>query len=108
MFAGLLAIVDGALILAGSQIMGFQLLGIITTPCAVLKLAFGVAAILGGVLATRGSRWNLAVFGAFLGMIAFGLSFIGPLMGGLATLIIAISRNDFESGQTFLTPRMKS
>lgn len=64
--------------------------------CGGIDALFGAMSILGGISALKRSNWGLAVFGATLGMLGLGL-LIGGLIGLIALVLIAASRNDFES-----------
>lgn len=64
--------------------------------CGSVDALFGALSILGGISALKRSNWALALFGAILGMLGIGL-LIGALLGLIALILIAMSRNEFDS-----------
>ena len=105
--AGIIAIVGGALSLIGfiALIIG----GFVTSNPAIFQgdippvnvaaicfglsiipLIIGILAILGGVYALQRKRWGLALAGSIL------LIFSSFILGVLATVFTAISKNEFE------------
>ena len=64
--------------------------------CGGIDALFGVLSILGGISALKRSSWALALFGAILGMLGLGL-LVGGLLGLIALILIATSRNEFDS-----------
>ncbi len=99
---GVLAIIAG--VLALGQGLLYSIIGSTFTLlpgsdylciCGGIDALFGVISILGGISALKRSRWALALFGAILGMLGFGL-LIGALLGLIAVILIAMSRNEFD------------
>lgn len=100
---GVLAIIAG--VLALGQGLLYSIIGSTFTVlpgsgslclCGGVDALFGVLSILGGISALKRRSWALALFGAILGMLGFGL-LIGALFGLIALILIAMSRNEFES-----------
>jgi len=63
--------------------------------CGGVDMIFGLASIAGGIMALKRTSFGLALLGAILGMLGFGF-LIGALLGLIAVILIAISRNDFD------------
>jgi Double zinc ribbon len=63
--------------------------------CGGLDMIFGLASILGGLMALKRTSFTLALLGAILGMLGFGF-IVGALFGLIAVILIAVSRNDFD------------
>jgi len=105
--AGIIAIVGGVFSLIG--FIGLIIAGSITSNPAVfnvgipplnmsaiffglsvIPLIIGIIAILGGVYALQRKKWGLALAGSIL------LIFTSFILGVLATVFTAISKNEFE------------
>lgn len=63
--------------------------------CGGVDMIFGLASIAGGIMALKRTSFGLALLGAILGMLGFGF-LIGALLGLIAVILIAVSRNDFD------------
>lgn len=63
--------------------------------CGGLDILFGLGSIAGGVFAIQRKHFALALLGAVVGMLGIGL-LIGFLLGLIALILIAVSRNEFE------------
>jgi hypothetical protein len=62
--------------------------------CGGLDIVFGLASLAGGIMALKRTSFGLALLGAILGMLGFGF-LIGALLGLIAVILIAVSRQDF-------------
>ena len=63
---------------------------------SILALIISVLALLGGVYALQRKRWDLALTGSIVNIFSslfLGITFI---LGIIATIFIAISKNEFE------------
>ena len=90
--AGVLALGQGLLYLAGSTLITFY--GGTLCLCGGLDSLFGVIAIVGGISALKREGFAIALVGAILGMLGFGF-LIGFVFGLIALVLIAISRQEF-------------
>ena len=64
--------------------------------CGALVLVFGIIAGIGGVFSYRRRMSTLAIIGAIFGMLGVGPFYLGAIMGLVALILIAISRDDFD------------
>ncbi len=68
----------------------------------ILAFILGLAAVTGGVFAIRRQRWGLALAGAICAALPQFISVVGtlatPIMGIMAIIFLALSRNEFNSG----------
>jgi len=102
MIGGVLAIIAGVLALGqgllytvvGGSVSYVPESGFLCM-CGGLDILFGLASIFGGVFAIQRKNFVFAVLGAVLGMLGLGLM-IGALLGLIALIIIASSRNEFH------------
>jgi hypothetical protein len=100
---GVLAIIAGAFDLAEGL---FFLIGGITffhgdfgagiTFCGSSMTLFGALSVVGGGLAISRRNWRLAFVCSFLGVVGVGF-LVGAVVGGIAMVIIAVSREEFHS-----------
>jgi ribosomal protein L40E len=65
--------------------------------CATLVIIFGTAAILGGLVSVYRKNFYLALIASILGILGAGWMFTGSIMSLIAMILIALSRDDFES-----------
>jgi hypothetical protein len=91
--AGTLAVVQGILYMIGIHLFGdpsgaFAL-------CGTTKLLFGVLSFAGGTLAINRTSWRLAFICSFFGILGLGFM-VGALIGGVAMVVIATSREEFH------------
>lgn len=93
-FAGVLALADGSLYMIGVHFFGDPSGGGYTL-CGITKLSFGVLSIAGGELALYKTSWRLAFICSFLGILGLGFM-VGALIGGIAMIIIAVSREELH------------
>ncbi len=93
---GILAIAQGGLYLMASSIatqVDMPVGGV--TCCGILSGIFGVAAVFGGYqCVTRGS-WMFAMLGALLAMLSIAF-LVGFVLGLIALILVAISKNEFS------------
>jgi hypothetical protein len=64
--------------------------------CATIELIFGIFAIVGAAMALSGKSWGLALVGSIFCLLSLGFMLIGSLMGLIALILIAISKDEFE------------
>lgn len=64
--------------------------------CAVIELVFGILALVGAAMALSGKSWGLALVGSIFCLLSLGFVFIGSLMGLIALILIAVSKDEFE------------
>jgi len=91
---GILALGQGLLyVIVGSSVTG------VAPPslcfCGGLDIVFGAASIAGGAYAMQAKSFVLALVGAILGMLGLGL-LVGFVFGLIATILIAVSRGEFQ------------
>ena len=94
--AGLLALFNGFTALLGET--SSDLFDIVVdlnrySMCAMMIMAFGAVAIVGGISAIRGKNISLALAGAALGMLGGGI--VGFWLGLTAILFLFLSNEDF-------------
>jgi hypothetical protein len=97
LIGGIIAIAYGGWIIAigsaaSTLIPGFGA-GIMV--CGGIELVFGLLSVLGAVMALRRSSWGLALVGALFCMLSMGPMFIASILGLIALILVAISRQDF-------------
>jgi len=90
--AGILAVGQGLLYMAGSSLISFYSGALCL--CGGIDFMFGAVAIAGGLAALKRDSFALAIIGAILGMLGFGFV-IGSVFGLIAVVLIAISHNEF-------------
>jgi len=59
---------------------------------AAIPLAFGIAAIIGGIYALKRRKWGLALAGAICALIASP----GFVLGALAIIFVSMGKGEFE------------
>lgn len=97
LIGGIISMIFGALIL----IIGTALVplgggvGAAVAVCGSIPLIFGIIAILGGIMALQRRSWGLALTGAILCMISIGFYGLSFILGLVAIILIAISREEF-------------
>ncbi|UCE92268.1 MAG: zinc ribbon domain-containing protein [Methanobacteriota archaeon] len=92
--AGVLAIGQGLLYMAGSSIVDIPGSGTLCF-CGAVDFVFGAASVLGGLSALKRDGFTLAIIGAVMGMLGLGF-LIGGLFGFIAVILIAMSRNEIS------------
>ena len=93
--AGALALGQGLLYMTASSLVSYVPGSGSLCFCGGLDAAFGLGSLIGGILAIRRTNFGLALAGAIVGMLGFGIV-IGSLFGLIALICIAISRQEFE------------
>lgn len=93
--AGVLALGQGLLYMTASSMVGYLPGSGSLCFCGGLDALFGLGSLAGGIMAIRRSSFALALVGAIVGMLGFGLV-IGALFGLIAIICIAISRQEFN------------
>jgi len=74
---------------------GYYFFGL-TLVCGSIMIVFSIFAIIGGICALRRRHFALALTGAILGIFTFGFYVFAPILGIIATILIAISGDEFE------------
>ena len=74
-------------------------LGGTLTVCGGLLLIFAVLTLLGAIMALQGRNWALALMGAIFGLLTIGPFFLGSIFGLIALILIAMSKDKFDSKQ---------
>ena len=93
--AGVLALGQGLLYALASSLVPYDVGGSgYLCVCGAVDILFGLGSIAGGVFAMGRKNFGLALAGAVVGMLGFGLV-IGFLLGLIALLIIATSKSEF-------------
>lgn len=96
---GVLSMVNGFLILnASSYISEIYGLGAfsLTPLCGTLMLLFGLVSIIGGILGCFRKAWSTVMSIAVLCVVSVGWSFLSMVMGFIALILIAVSKEDFD------------
>jgi hypothetical protein len=86
-FAAMILVIGAALVPLG--------LGAAVVICAIIPLIFGLLAILGGIMAIQRRSWGLALTGAIFCMVSIGFYGLSFILGLIALILIAISKDDF-------------
>jgi hypothetical protein len=102
--AGILSIIGGALMLAwgsGHIIRAEFVAGTLTRwQFGLVGIVLGLIAIIGGIFALRRRAWGLALAGAICAVFPFhpyGSLIWTPVIGVLAIVFVALSKNEFSS-----------
>ena len=66
--------------------------------CAIIVMIFALLALLGGVMAITGKSFGLAILGAVFAMFTLGPIFLGSLLGLVALILLALSKDEFGGG----------
>lgn len=93
--AGILSLGQGLLYSLSSSVLPYELGSGYLCLCGGLGILFGLGSIAGGIFAIGRKNFGLAVVGAVVGMLGFGLV-IGFLLGLIALILIAISKSEFR------------
>lgn len=98
LIGGLLAMINGAVIAAvgGSTAALVPGAGAIIVVCGAIELIFGLIALVGSIMAIQRKSWGLALVGAIFCMISIGPMFIASILGLIALILVAISREEFS------------
>ncbi len=71
-----------------------------TLGCSVIILIFSVFALLSMISCMKHQHFDLAVAGSFIAIFSFGFFFIGSILSIIAFILIILSRDEFENGET--------
>jgi len=96
MLAGVLALGQGLLYIAGSSAISYLSGSGYLCMCGGIDVLFGLGSIVGGIFAVKREKFMLAVVGAVVGMLGLGLM-IGFVLGLIALLLIATAKSEFMS-----------
>jgi len=96
MIAGAFDLADGLFFLVGGITFFQGDFGAGITLCGTSMILFGALSIVGGELAISRKNWRLAFVCSFLGVLGVGF-LVGAVVGGIAMVIIAVSREEFHS-----------
>lgn len=91
--AGILAVGQGLLYIAGAAVISIGGSGLICA-CGAIDFLFGALSVMGGIAALKREHFAMAIIGAVLGMLGLGF-LIGFLLGLLAVIFIAVSQKEF-------------
>ncbi|MEM2869556.1 MAG: hypothetical protein QW379_03930 [Thermoplasmata archaeon] len=94
---GILALINGALIgFAGGAVMSIiGEAGAFLLVCAAIEIVFGCLILLGGAMAVQRKSFPVAIVGAIFCMISIGPLFLSSILGLIALILIAISKDSF-------------
>jgi len=67
--------------------------------CGAIETIFGVMGLLGGVFAILGRNWTISIVGAVLTILGWGAYDLGAILGLVALIILALSRQEFAGEQ---------
>ena len=103
--AGILSILAGALSLVMAvlriTISPVDTSGFVFQPSfGIVCIPFGLIAIVGGIFAIRRQVWGLALAGAICALFPshpYGHEWWSPVLGILAIVFVALSKNEFSS-----------
>ncbi len=102
MVAGVLAIVQGIISIAGiaaiSSIVDFGDLAVYGVLLGLGELVLGFLSFQGGVFALNAKNYSRALIGSVLGMVALGFV-VGALLGLVAVILIALCRDEFPDSK---------
>jgi len=98
LIGGILALIDGVIVLALGSLAGSLVpeAGAIYAVCGALVMVFGILGLLGGIVALQRKLWALALVGAIFCMLSIGPYFISSILGLIALILVAISKNEFQ------------
>lgn len=89
-------VVGGLIIFVGASLLPLTGgVGAAVAVCGSIPLIFGIIAVLGGIMALQRRSWGLALTGAILCMISIGFYGLSFILGLIAIILIAISREEF-------------
>ncbi len=95
--AGIVAMGQGVVYLVAEDIAasaGYGSIGI--GCCGGMDLAFGVASLIGGVLAIQRNHFVLALLSCICAILSLAFLFVGPLLGLVAIVLLAVSKEEFD------------
>jgi hypothetical protein len=96
LIGGILAMLYGAIIaMVGGLVDFVPGMGTIFYFCGGIEIIFGLISILGGVMAFQRRTWALALTGSILCMLSIGPYFISSILGLIALILVAVSREEF-------------
>jgi len=98
LIGGIIALIYGGFVMAvgGSAASLIPEAGAIIAFCGAIELIFGLIAILGAIMALQRKSWGLALTGAIFCMLSMGPVFIASILGLIALILVAVSRQDFQ------------
>ena len=97
--AGLAAFGQGILYLMVQDIASSAgYVGVDVGCCGGIDLLFGIAALVGGVFAIQRSHFVIALLACVCAILSLALLFVGPLLGFIAILLVALSKEEFSEG----------
>ena len=63
--------------------------------CGAIGIIFSIVGLLGAVMAIQRKKWVVALVGSILCLFTLGFFFVSSILGLIALILIAISKNDF-------------
>ncbi len=72
--------------------------------CAIIMVIFAILALLGGVMAITGKSFGFAILGAVFALFTLGPFFLGSLLGLVALILLALSKDEFGGGAPMPPP----
>ena len=78
---------------AGDQL---DIINDIITICMIIFIIMGVISILGGIFATKRTKFGIAIMGAIVGLFTIGPFCLSSITALVALILIAISLDDFS------------
>ena len=97
--AGLAAFGQGAVYLVAQEVasdVGY--IGVDLGCCGGLDILFGIAALVGGIFAIGRVHYVFTLLACICAILSLAFLFVGPLLGFIAILLVAVSKEEFREG----------